>query len=152
MKPRSMLWVIIFSVIVAACGTEETTTNVENVDAPKYLDSLTVTADPPVAAPELGRAVYTQQFHATANYSDGTSKDASGIVNWTTSTDSIIAIDQNGLGTINLITINVNNLWGDVTIWADFSTVFDSVILTVSKPDPATPDSLVWDINENVRT
>ena len=149
MKPTRMLWGIIFCFIVAACGGGDTT-NVENVDAPKYLDSWTVTADQPTPAPTLGKAFYTQQFHATAHYSDGTTKDASGIVTWTTSNNSIIAIDHNGLGTINLNNIYVNNLYGDVTIWAEFSTAFDSVILTVSPPATGEPvDSLVWDVEEN---
>jgi hypothetical protein len=63
----------------------------------------------------------------------------------------MITIDNNGLGTINLININANDLYGDVTIWADFATVFDSVILTISPPAPGAPaDSLAWDIKENV--
>jgi hypothetical protein len=146
MKSTKLLGVMILSLILAGCGGDTV-----NVDAAKYLDTLAVTADPPIPAPTLGKGFFTQQFHATANYSDGTAKDASGLVTWTTSNDAMITIDNNGLGTINLININANDLYGDVTIWADFATVFDSVILTISPPAPGAPaDTLAWDIKENV--
>jgi len=145
MKPTNILWAIVFSVIVAACGGDTVT-----VDAPTFVDSVTVTADPPTLAPALGRAAYTQQYHAMVNYSDGTSKDASGVVTWTTSNGSAMTIDQNGLGKFDLVNINVNNLYGDVTVWAEFATVFDSVVLTISRPAPGAPvDTLVWDIKKN---
>ncbi|MGC2048122.1 MAG: hypothetical protein WA635_05885 [Gallionella sp.] len=146
MKTTKMFWVIFFSFIVAACGGSDTV----NVDAPTYLKSMTVTADAPTPAPTLGKAFYTMQFHAAANYSDGTSRDASGIVTWVSGNGSMITIDKNGLGTFDLTNLTVNDLFGDVTIWASFTTAFDSVILTISPPAPGAPaESFGWDITPN---
>jgi len=125
--------------ILTACGGGDTV----NVDSPTYLKSLTVTADAPVPT-LLGPGDYTIQFHAMVNYSDGTQKDASGLATWVSSDDSLMTIDKYGLGHFNF----KNN---SVTIWAAFTTVFDSVIFTVLPPDPGAPaGSLKYDIKENV--
>jgi hypothetical protein len=48
MKSTKLLGVMILSLILAGCGGDTV-----NVDAAKYLDTLAVTADPPIPAPTL---------------------------------------------------------------------------------------------------
>ena len=130
---------VCLALMLTACGGGDTV----NVDTPTYIKSLTMTADAPIPT-LLGPGDYTIEFHAMVNYSDGTTKDASGLATWVSSDDVLMTIDKNGLGAFNF----KNN---SVTIWAGFATAFDSVIFTVSPPDPGAPvGSIKWDIAANV--
>lgn len=129
---------VFMAFILAACGGGDTV----NVDTPTYLKSLTVTADAPVPT-LLGPGDYTIQFRAMVNYSDGTQRDASGLATWVSSDDALMTIDKNGLGHFNFKD-------NSVTIWAAFTTAFDSVIFTILPPDPKAPaGSLNYDIKSN---
>jgi len=131
--------VVCLAFILTACGGGDTV----NVDTPTYINSLTVTADAPIPT-LVGPGDYTIQFHAMVNYSDGTTKDASRLATWVSSDNGLMTIDKNGLGAFNF----KNN---SVTIWAAFAAAFDSVIFTVSPPDPGAPvGSIKWDIAANV--
>lgn len=134
MKTTKVLLAMLFCIATTACGGGSTTVN-----APKYLDSLSVSADPLITVPGPGGST-TQQYHAMVKYSDGTTQDASGIVTWTSSDDLVVTVDKNGLGTINVTNIKNNNIQGDVTIWATFVTAFGSITFTVS-PTPSTSKS-----------
>ena len=68
----------------------------------------------------------TQQFSATGNYSDGSSRDLTLLVSWGSSVSSVATIDANGNAT--------GMASGTSTISATLGSITDSTGLTVSAP------------------
>lgn len=77
---------------------------------------------PPAPSIALGA---TQQFTATANYSDGSSKDVSNTVAWTSSTTSVATVSATGLAKALAV--------GSTSITATMLGISGSAILTVPK-------------------
>lgn len=85
------------------------------------LQSITVTPNPVSLAPNN-----TQQFTATGNYSDGSTKNLTAAVNWQSSNSRIASISGGGLAT--------GIAPGNVTISASLSGVTGTTSLTVANP------------------
>src|SRR5215471_3473985 len=85
------------------------------------LQSITVTPNPVSVAPNN-----TQQFTATGNYSDGSTKNLTAAVNWQSSNSRIASISGGGLAT--------GIAPGNVTISASLSGVTGTTSLTVANP------------------
>jgi uncharacterized protein YjdB len=68
----------------------------------------------------------SQQFSATGNYSDGSSRDLTSLVSWNSSTTSVATIDVNGVAT--------GVASGPTTISATLGSITGSTTLTVSAP------------------
>src|SRR5712692_5545095 len=87
----------------------------------------------------------TQQFTATGSYSDGSSRDLTALVSWSSSSTATASIDANGLATAVAA--------GSTTISATLGSVTQSTTLTVTAPTIAsisvTPVGLTLGIGIN---
>jgi len=88
----------------------------------------------------------TQQFTATGSYSDGSSRDLTALVNWSSSAPAKASIDANGLVTSAAAP-------GSTTITATLGSTTQSTSLTVTTPTitsiSITPDGLTLGIGIN---
>ncbi len=117
--------------IIAALGgkSDNTTLTV----GPKVLDTIAVT--PPNPSIAAGR---TQQFTATGTYSNNSTDNLTGSVNWSSSNTTVAIINAAGLatsyalGTAN-ITATSGNISGNTTLTVN-PAVLDSVIVTPVNP------------------
>jgi trimeric autotransporter adhesin len=92
---------------------------------PPSLTSITVTP----TNPGMPAGAY-QQFTATLNYSNGSNKDTTGLVTWSSSSASIASISNSGMAT----TLTA----GSTTITATSGSVSGSTTLSVSAPQCVT--------------
>src|SRR5207245_1238918 len=83
--------------------------------------ATSITVTPANASLPLG---LTQQFTATAAFSDGTSQDVTGVATWKSSSTAIASITTSGLGTGKNV--------GSTTISAAFGSASGSTSLTVN--------------------
>ena len=98
-----------------------TTPNPTPTPTPTPVVTLTtITVTPANASIVLGT---TQQLSATGNYSDGSTKDLTSTVTWTSSTPTIVTIGASGLAT--------SKTQGTVTISAASGSITGSTALTV---------------------
>ncbi len=89
--PRPFAAVIVLFGLLGLVACNGTSTHQNNEPA---LQSITVS--PPNASLSAGQQ---QQFSATANYSDGTSKDMSKSASWSSSDTTVATIDSSGIAT-----------------------------------------------------
>ena len=80
------------------------------------------------AAPSIGVGA-TQQFAATANYSDGSSKDVTGSASWTSSDTTIATVQSTGQTSPGMASGVAS---GSATVTASFGGMNGSTVLTVS--------------------
>ena len=123
--------------VTATSGTMKSSATVAVTNAASNLTGLTVSP----AASSL--PVNTkQQFSATGTYADGSSRDLTGLVNWSSSATAVATIDGSGMAT--------GVAAGTTTISATLSTVTGSTSLTVTAPTISsivvTPDGLTLGI------
>lgn len=83
------------------------------------IEALSIT--PPTPAVQLG---LTQQFTATANFSDGTQQDVSSVVQWSSSNPAVAIVNTTGLA--------VTAGQGTTNIGATFKSASSSTVLTVN--------------------
>ena len=93
---------------------------------PPTVSSITVTP----SNPSVPLGAY-QQFTAILNYSDGSIKDATTVVSWSSSAATVAAVDNTGLAT----TLSA----GSTTISASLESVSGNTLLTVSQPPCTAP-------------
>jgi streptogramin lyase len=97
--------------IKASYGTINRSTPLAVTAAPPTLASIAVTPANPVVA--KGQ---TQQFKATGTYSDGSTKDLTTTVSWSSASPSIVSINSAGLATANTPgTASISATSGSVT-------------------------------------
>jgi hypothetical protein len=111
-------WLVVVLLISTLVGCGGSSTSTPPPPAKATLTSITVTPSGSTIA--FGS---TQQFKATGKYSDGTSKDISSTVAWSSSSSSIASISSAGLAT------PVKG--GQVTITATSGAISGSTTLTV---------------------
>src|SRR6476620_6270627 len=116
MKIISALCLVAFLCLFAGCGGSNSTP-IQPVNP--TLQSITVTP----STSTLWVAFDTQQFAATGNYSDGTTKDLTKTVQWVSTSPSVANIDLNGVATPMSA--------GSVTISATSGIVTGTSVLTV---------------------
>lgn len=106
--------------IKAVHGTIKGTTLLTVTAAGPSLSSITVTP----STPSINMGTQ-QQFTATGNYSDGSTKDLTSTSSWSSSAPSIASVSISGLATTVAS--------GQATIQATFGAVSGSALLTVSQ-------------------
>lgn len=107
-KKTSLIFLILFLMSFVSCSNDG--------DNGVSLSSITVTPAN-VSITKNG----TKQFTATGNYSDGTSKDITTEVTWTSGTTSIATINTGGLATgvnagVSVITASINSITGKTNL------------------------------------
>ena len=128
--------------ITAQSGTVKGTAGlvVENPNAGATLSSITVTPANPFVPVNT-----TQPFTATGSYSDGSSRDLTTRVTWSSSSTATATVDVNGIGTAVAA--------GTTTISATLSGITGSTTITVTTPTISaivvTPDGLTLGIGIN---
>jgi len=105
-------------------ANKNTETQDSYIIQPPTLVSIQVT--PPSATIGVGQ---TQQFNATAHYSDGSTQDITSACSWSSSNPWVVSIDTAGLAT--------SKATGTVTITATKDDVSGTATLTVTDESPA---------------
>jgi Bacterial Ig-like domain (group 2) len=120
------LTAVLFSGVLLSCGGGGSS----DKPAPPAAPTVTsIVVAPASASQPLG---LTQQFTATANLSDGTTRDVSSLAVWSSSNTSIVTVSNVGVVTTKAI--------GNANVRATYSNVVGSASFTV---DPAAPTSIV---------
>lgn len=109
--------------VTTAGGTVQSTTQF----VVAVLTSVTVT--PSTASLEVGE---TKQFQATANFSDGTTRDVTALAAWASSNTSVATVATNGLAEAKAL--------GTTTISASYGGMGGDATLEVKSSDPLPPD------------
>ena len=108
MKIIAALGAIACLLFCVGCGSSKST---PSQPVTPTLQSISVTP----STSTLWVALNTQQFKATGNYSDGSTKDLTSTAQWSASSPNIVMVDKNGLAT----PVSA----GSATIWAASGTV-----------------------------
>jgi len=126
--------------VTAQSGSVQGTANLTVTNAAANLASLTLS---PLASSIPVNT--TQQFTATGSYSDGSSRDLTALVSWSSSATANATIDANGLAT--------SVAAGSTTITATLGSVTQSTTLTITTPTitaiSITPDGLTLGVGIN---
>jgi len=125
-KTTFCVFVVVAGLMLTGCGSNGTSQNPSNPTPSVTLSSITIT--PSITSLNVGA---TQQLTATGKYSDGSSKNVTASVTWTSSSTSLATVSSGGLVTA------VKN--GNVNINATLNSISSSLKLTISAGVQATP-------------
>ena len=131
------IWLLSALVALIGCGGGGGSNSTTNTQPTPTLNLITVT--PPSPSVTVGQ---TQQFKATATFSDNSTKDVTGSTTWSSSDTTIATIASSGLATSLKV--------GSVTITGTLQTVNGSTSLGVSASPPPQVSVSILPISVNV--
>jgi uncharacterized protein YjdB len=120
---------VIATFAIGACGGGHGST-----PGPKVLVSIAITPANPIVAAGL-----TEQLHATGTYSDGSSSDltSSVIINWSSATQSVAAVDSKGFAIAFVAGTSVISAYSGSVLGTATLTVTPAVVKAIAvSPNP----------------
>lgn len=111
-----VLYILLFSVALTSCGSSKSS----NSSMPS---SITITPPSPSIASNM-----TQQLTATGTYPDGTTKDITSSVTWTSSSTTVATINSSGLAT----GVKVGSTTITATIYGGINSMSKTTTLTIT--------------------
>jgi len=121
MKKFQIVIALLYFVVLAGCGGGGNSTSGSKVPGAPVLQSIQVTPSTPSIASGL-----SQQFTATGNYSDNSSKNLTNSATWSSS--------NTGIATVSSVGAATGKAPGSASITATVSGVSGSATLTVTAP------------------